>query len=416
MVRSRQFNRIYRTLSLTSALVLYAVAFSAMRFVALSSGFIHREVMQIVVTLAGMGAAAILFHISRNILLQAGTLVLQFLGAQFLSVLVGSHVWLSLLWVTPILLQFGLAMDLITLIPFSLVLIFSQFNDSDTVVAWGHQIEDAVTRDRLLGAGVALAILLAVAGLRYLFDRLVDHEDLVKNLKTNILKLTRANYDFQRYAADAEELTLKRERQRISREIHDTVGYTMTTLRMMLEASTDLIDESPLKLEVQLQKALDLMNRGHQDIRLSLRQLRERESDRPRGLKGLKSLIDLFSETTGVRVQTEWGNLPWRFPDNVEAALYRFIQEGMSNALSHGNATQVDLHFRMEGGDVVVVLSDDGVGADVLIEGLGLHGMRERIEECGGRFEARNTGEGFFLQARLPLEAGEDEENQTADR
>ena len=416
MVSSRIFSRFFRVLSAALAVLLYGLAFLAMQFVGIEDGLGRRELAQVFVTLAGMIALSLWFHGSRNLLMQSVALLIQYLGGLFLGVLVGAHAWIPLLWVVPLIIQFGLVMDLIALLPFSLIVILSHFNASHAVVAWGRVLPDAATRDRLVGAAVAAAVVVTVAGIRFLLNRLIHQESLVENLKTNILKLTKANYDFQRYAADAEEMTLKRERQRISREIHDTVGYTMTTLRMMLEAGTDLIADSPLKLEIQMNKALDLINRGHRDIRLALRQLRERESDRPRGLKGLKNLIDLFSETTGVAVRTEWGNLPWRFADDTEATLYRFVQEGMSNSLSHGNATQIDIHFRMDGGDVVVILSDDGVGADVLIEGLGLHGMRERIEECGGRFEARNTGEGFFLQARLPLRRDGDAEDPPADR
>ncbi|MCK5251092.1 MAG: sensor histidine kinase [Spirochaetaceae bacterium] len=395
--------------------MLYGLAFLSMKFVITRSGFGIHELGQVALTLTAMTLLMVIFHLIPNLLVQSASLFLQFLGGLFLGILVGPFVWLKTLWVIPLIIQFGLVMDLIVFFPLSMFVTLSHFNESAEIVAWGRSLPDPITRDRLVAAAVTIAAVLIVGAVRYLYNRLREQENLVENLKTNILKLTRANYDFQRYAADTEEITMKKERLRISREIHDTVGYTMTTLRMMLEAGTDLISESPLKLEVQLRKALEIVNRGHHDIRVSLRELRERESDRPRGLKGLKSLIDLFSETTGVSVRPEWGNIPWLFPDDVEAVLYRFVQEGMSNALSHGNATEIDIHFRMDDDDIIVVLSDDGVGADVLIEGLGLHGMRERIENCGGSFEARNSRQGFFLQARLPLKEGEIGEDPAVD-
>ena len=404
MTSSRRFSRMFRAFSCGLTLLLYASALIIMTRILTHEGFGTREIAQIGFTLSAMALFALIHHLQAAPLITGGTLLLQFLGGLFLSVLIRPHAWLILLWTVPLIIQTALTVKLIALIPLALTIIAAHFlTDTRAVTAWGTSLPAPLPRDRTAAALIAAAVLLTAAGLRRLFTRLIDMETLVNNLRSNILKLTRANYDFQRYAADAEELTLERERLRISREIHDSIGYTMTTLRMMLEAAADLAAHSPLMLEVQLRKALDIINSGHRDIRISLGQLRERESDRPRGLKGLKNLIDLFREATGTVVLTEWGNLPWNFPDGIEAVLYRFVQEGMSNALSHGKSTEIGIYFRVDAGTLIASISDNGAGAEVLVEGLGLHGMKERIQECGGIFEARNTGEGFLLQARLPL-------------
>lgn len=395
---------MFRAFSCGLTLLLYASALIIMTRILTHEGFGTREIAQIGFTLSAMALFALIHHLKAGPFITGGTLLLQFLGGLFLNVLIRPHAWLILLWTVPLIIQTALTVKLIALIPIALTVIAAHFlTDTRAVTAWGTSLPAPLPRDRAAAALIAAAVLLTAAGLRRLFTRLIDMETLVNKLRSNILKLTRANYDFQRYAADAEELTLERERLRISREIHDSIGYTMTTLRMMLEAAADLVTHSPLMLEVQLRKALDIINRGHRDIRISLGQLREHESDRPRGLKGLKNLIDLFREATGTVVLTEWGNLPWNFPDGIEAVLYRFVQEGISNALSHGKSTEIGIYFRVDAGTLIASISDNGAGAEVLVEGLGLHGMKERIQECGGIFEARNTGEGFLLQARLPL-------------
>ena len=404
MTSSRRFSRMFRAFSCGLTLLLYTSALIIITRILTHEGFGTREIAQVGFTLSAMALFALIHHLTAAPLITGGTLLLQFLGGLFLSVLIRPHAWPILLWTVPLIIQTALTVKLIALIPLALTVIAAHFlTDTRAVTAWGTSLPAPLPRDRAAAALIAAAVLLTAAGLRRLFTRLIHMETLVNNLRSNILKLTRANYDFQRYAADAEELTLERERLRISREIHDSIGYTMTTLRMMLEAAADLVTHSPLMLEVQLRKALDIINRGHRDIRISLGQLREHESDRPRGLKGLKNLIDLFREATGTVVLTEWGNLPWNFPHGIEAVLYRFVQEGMSNALSHGKSTEIGIYFRVDAGTLIASISDNGAGAEVLVEGLGLHGMKERIQECGGIFEARNTGEGFLLQARLPL-------------
>ncbi|MDT8298484.1 MAG: sensor histidine kinase [Spirochaetaceae bacterium] len=403
MVISRRFAVVARASSLALSVLFYTVTWFIVDSIVRKNGLGFMERIQIVGTVSGMIAAAFVLHVSRNLVAQSASLLVQFLAGLFLGVVSGPDVWIKVLWIMPLTIQLGIVMNIMTFIPFTFIVLYTNFKPAAGTVIWGRSLPDAVGRDRLVSLIISAGAILVVGAGRWLFDRLMHQDFLVENLKTNLLKLTQANYDFQKYAADTEETTLKRERLRISREIHDTVGYTMTTLRMMLEAGTDLISESPLKLELQLRKALDLVNQGHEDIRLALTELRERESIRPRGLKGLKKLIDLFSETTGVAVRTEWGDLPWNFPDAVEGVLYRFVQEGMSNALSHGNATSIDIHFRLEEDDIIVNIADDGIGADVLIEGLGLHGMRERVESCGGRLETRSTGGGFLLQAQIPM-------------
>ena len=386
------------------AILCYGVAYFSLVRVTREWGLGSQAQHQALFAVLAMMLSSVVFGFFRVSALQVVALLLQFLGGLFLGQISADSIWPRLLWIVPLALQMANVFTFELYLVCSIGVFFSHFHGVEATVAWGQALPAALEGESL-GAGVATAVfLLLVAQLRWFRERLARSEHLIGNLKENILKLTRANYDFQRYASDTEELTLERERLRIAREIHDTVGYTMTTLRMMLEAGIGLIDESPLEQEMLLHKARDMVERGHREIRVSLRELRERESDRPRGLMGLKNLIDVFMETTGVHVSVEWGNLPWDFPDDVEAALYRFVQEGMSNSLSHGNATQIDLQFRREEDEVWASLSDDGVGADVLIEGMGLCGMRERIEGCGGTLVARNTAAGFFLTIQLPLE------------
>ena len=404
-MRSLQRQNLGGLILVLVAILCYGVAYFSLVRVTLEWGLGSRAQHQALFTILAMMLSALVFVFFRIPALRVFALLLQFLGGLFLGQISADSIWPRLLWIVPLALQMAdfFSLELYLLCSFGLFL--SHFHGGEATVAWGHTLPAALERESL-GAGVATAVfLLLLALLRWFRERLARSEQLIGNLKENILKLTRANYDFQRYASDTEELTLERERLRIAREIHDTVGYTMTTLRMMLEAGIGLIDESPLEQEMLFHKARDMVERGHREIRVSLRELRERESDRPRGLMGLKNLIGMFMETTGVHVNVEWGNLPWDFPDDVEAALYRFVQEGMSNSLSHGNATQIDIQFRREDGEVWASLSDDGVGADVLIEGMGLSGMRERIEGCGGTLLARNTTAGFFLTIQLPLEA-----------
>jgi signal transduction histidine kinase len=413
---SRRVSLTSRIASLVFSLGFYLLSLLIVIRLGEQAGFDANALVQIAISIAALAAAALLFFLHRNPTVKGLALLAQFLIGLFLGVIAKPYIWLEPLWFIPLAVQYGHMLNLPLFVVIASGTLLVNYSDTNSVVAWGSLLEASPEWDRLISFTLCAATVLAIAAVRFLYDGLKKAEALVANLKNNILKLTRANYDFQKYAADTEELTLKRERLRISREIHDTIGYTMTTLRMMLEAGTDLISTSPLMLEVQLHKALEMLTKGHRDIRVSLRELQERESDRPRGLKGLSNLIELFSKTTGVRVLVEWGNLPWHFPAAIEEALYRFVQEGMSNALSHGNATEIRAHFRYDDGRLIALLTDDGVGADMLIEGMGLNGMRERIESCGGSFTARSLRIGFQLEAHIPMQEEQLAEDSLAHR
>jgi len=274
--------------------------------------------------------------------------------------------------------------------------------DQRGVVVWGVAHQPVALFDLTLAFAVSAGFALTLVLMRRYAYLLSEERARCISQRNSIASLTAANLKFQQYASIAEEVSLKNERTRISREIHDTVGYTMTSLNMMLEACTDLIERSPLKLETTLYKALALVKDGHTEIRHALRELRTREVDVLQGIPSYQKLVSIFRESTGVRVHVEWGNIPW-YPDkNLDRIIYRFLQEGMSNSLSHGEATEITIFFRREEGRIIITLTDNGGGVSGMKEGLGMKGMRERIHSVRGEFHARNVTGGFMLKAELP--------------
>lgn len=234
------------------------------------------------------------------------------------------------------------------------------------------------------------------------YDEVLKNREIIGNQKKIIQKLSEANYGLQEYANLAEEKSIINERLKMTREIHDTVGYTMTNLLMMLEASTDLIKTDPVKLEKLLHQSLELIKKGHEDIRQDLRILRNTKMKEAGSIKSIKNITGLFREATGVNITVEYGNLPRHLDSHIDHIIYRFLQEGMTNALTHGNAKNIDMQFRYEESIIHINLEDDGCGSLEIEQGIGLKGMAERIAEVSGQLNYCNTYLGFSLNAKIP--------------
>jgi len=225
----------------------------------------------------------------------------------------------------------------------------------------------------------------------------------VKRLDGALKELNRVNLDFQSYAVTVERESVERERKRISRELHDIIGYTLTNQLMIIQAVMSLKDRNSPQLDALLQQAHKQVNDGMQDARAALRQLHRSEDARDRGMNLIVKLVRTFEQITGVSVSLELANVPNTLGDRLDDVLYRFIQEGMTNAFRHGQATEIKIIFWKEPDSIRVSIWDNGVGGGVIKEGLGIRGMKERFAGLDGGIQASGHPGGFTLKAWLPL-------------
>ncbi|WP_211227830.1 sensor histidine kinase [Spirochaeta cellobiosiphila] len=229
-----------------------------------------------------------------------------------------------------------------------------------------------------------------------------NYSQLISNQKIVIKNLANANSGLQQYVNLAEEKSIIKERMNITRELHDTVGYTLTNLLMMLEASTDLIHTDARKLESLLNKALGIIKTGHKDIRQVLYTLRKTKPREYSSIDSIQNLTRIFTESTGITVNVRYGNLPWRLNKELDHVIFRLLQEGMTNSLTHGNALQIDVYFQLLNDFISVVIEDNGKGSHTVTEGIGISGMKERVEKVGGYLTYGNTITGFAIKANIP--------------
>jgi signal transduction histidine kinase len=238
----------------------------------------------------------------------------------------------------------------------------------------------------------------------YYREQLVDKERLIRRLDITVMNLTKANAGFQQYASIAEIKAYTDERNRITRELHDELGYTLTNLIMMMEAGAVFLkNEDRNELNNLFTEARFLAENALEETRKTLHFLRQEEKPTAHGPGAIQELVDVFAESTQIEVNVHYGNLSWSFGERIDSAIRRFIQEGMTNAFRHGKATKITIYFWQTEKAIEISIRDNGAGAVEIKEGIGMIGMKERMEKLSGSVLAYNVVDGFELFASIPF-------------
>ena len=214
----------------------------------------------------------------------------------------------------------------------------------------------------------------------------------------------------QRVARDALERVLSAqedERRRLARELHDETGQALTSILLGLRGLEEAKDPEVLRSAVAEVRAL--VRSTLQDVRWLAVELRPKALDDFGLVAAVERLTESFGEQTGIAVEFVT-NVPTdgRFLPEVETALYRIVQESLTNVVKHAQAGHVSIVLTQKAGSVSVVVEDDGVGfepARAREGGLGLVGMRERVGLLGGRVTVESrpgAGTTFVAEAPLP--------------
>ncbi|RYD81771.1 MAG: sensor histidine kinase [Verrucomicrobiaceae bacterium] len=216
-------------------------------------------------------------------------------------------------------------------------------------------------------------------------------------------ELEDANRHLAAYAAQAEELAAARERNRLAREIHDSLGHYLTVVRVQLEAALALHERGSGLALGAVQKAQALVGEGLREIRNSISALRASPLEQRTLCEALLALV-AESEATGLRVKMEMRGTERELSVAAGLTLYRTAQEGLTNVRKHaaGSGARLLVDFSPEE-TVTLRISDEGPGLTSSGGGFGLLGLRERAALLGGKFSTHSVpSQGFTLAIELP--------------
>ncbi len=227
-------------------------------------------------------------------------------------------------------------------------------------------------------APYVLAVVLTVALMRQSADR--------ERLQDLYNELRGAHEELQMLSRQAEEAAVNRERNRLAREIHDSVAHYLTVVNLQLEAVEKLGAGQPEWAVREASRARRLTVECLQEVRRSVAALRSATLEELSLPGALKKLVTDFGDSTGMDVQLEVG-IPddLTLPADARLALYRAAQEGLTNVHRHARARSARVILRRENGHVELAVEDDGIGPGTGEGGFGIVGLRERVELVGGQ-------------------------------
>jgi signal transduction histidine kinase len=226
-----------------------------------------------------------------------------------------------------------------------------------------------------------------------------------------LAELQEAHRQLQEYALHAEEMAVVQERNRLAREMHDTLGHRLTVAAVQLEGAQRLCSTDP-------ERAQDMVGTVREEVRAALAELRSAVAtlrapiEADLHLRGsLQRLIAHFEDATGLIVQQVLPEKMPPLPGAYRLAIYRTAQEALTNIQKHAQAKRVWLMLTTRDQAVTLLVGDDGQGISLRKEqtGFGLRGMRERAAQLGGELHLEpRAGGGTQVSFRLPLPTHEE--------
>ena len=214
-------------------------------------------------------------------------------------------------------------------------------------------------------------------------------------------ELRSANAVLAHYATQVEQLATMQERNRLAREIHDTLGHYLTALSVQLEAARALLGKQPEAVEPIIVKAQTLARDGLSEVRRSVAALRATPIENKPLPDALRELV-AEAQASGLDVAYRVEGNASAVSAAIEMTLYRAVQEGLTNIRKHANATRAEVWLTYQPDHVAVRVQDNGSQPSKANDaGFGLIGLRERAQLLRGQVNTRWQN-GFMLEVSVP--------------
>lgn len=243
-------------------------------------------------------------------------------------------------------------------------------------------------------------VVFMISLLFYILSAITERHRIEEELRM----ASQANRELNSYLALSEKIAEDRERKRIAREIHDTLGHALTGISAGIDAVKVLVDIDTNRAKEQLNNVSVVVRDGIRDVRGSLNKMRPGALENNTLKEALIKIIREYEAISNLEIHLryEWDNIDLDIAK--EDIVFRVIQESITNSVRHGHAKTIWIEL-LEEESYVMTIQDDGIGFDELHYGYGLKQMQERLMIIGGsvRFENRD---GFYTHIEIPKIGG----------
>ncbi|MDO5354402.1 sensor histidine kinase [Catenibacterium sp.] len=296
-------------------------------------------------------------------------------------------------------------------IPLSLLLIISNYDFFNTlfplVNAYAYfEVYTSTTRG-LLQVGINfLDIINLLFFILFLMIYIANEVQENERMTQELIMVHQVNHELENYAAVSEKIAEDKERKRLAREIHDTLGHALTGIAAGVDACIAMIDINPEATKKQLMVISKVVRQGIVDVRNSLNKLRPGALEQ-HGFKGaIENMIEEFTSVSDLTISLDYRLDKVDFENTKEDILFRVIQESVTNAVRHGDATHIDISLYIEDNSLYLKIQDNGQGCEEIHYGFGLKQMKERLGMINGKV-AYDGHHGFLTIVTIPLQEGE---------
>ena len=299
-------------------------------------------------------------------------------------------------WFSFIILSFGMLL----LSNYDLMSLFIKLPSLDTYIRF---YPESVRLLLLFGKNFLYSlniVVFMISLLFYILSAITERHRIEEELRM----ASQANRELNSYLALSEKIAEDRERKRIAREIHDTLGHALTGISAGIDAVKVLVDIDTNRAKEQLNNVSVVVRDGIRDVRGSLNKMRPGALENNTLREALIKIIREYEAISNLEIHLryEWDNIDLDIAK--EDIVFRVIQESITNSVRHGHAKTIWIEL-LEEEFYVMTIRDDGIGFDELHYGYGLKQMQERLMIIGGsvRFENRD---GFYTYIEIPKIGG----------
>ena len=235
----------------------------------------------------------------------------------------------------------------------------------------------------------------------HLVLKLNEQENLLKDQENQLFEQKKELQQAQYTMGTMKELYTLQERNRISREIHDSVGHSLSTIIIQLGAISKLSEENSPQVSQMSAQLREFAVKGLQEVRTVVHDLKPEQLTKQQLTVALEEFIYETKQHSGVEFIFRQNKPTFQLTKEQELTIFRGVQEATTNAIRHGKATKITLLMMYSANELIVTIMDNGVGSSAIsLEG-GLKALEERLHEQQAQLEIKNTEQGFTVQMKL---------------
>ena len=230
-------------------------------------------------------------------------------------------------------------------------------------------------------------------------------ENLLKEQENQLFEQKKELQQTQYTMGTMKELYTLQERNRISREIHDSVGHSLSTIIIQLGAISKLSEEISPQVSQMSAQLREFAVKGLQEVRTVVHDLKPEQLTKQQLNVALEEFIYETKQHSGVEFVFRQNKPTFQLSKEQELTIFRGVQEATTNAIRHGKATKITLLMMYSANELIVTIMDNGVGSSAIsLEG-GLKALEERLHEQQAQLEIKNSEQGFTVQMKLKGES-----------